>query len=512
VNEAEHALQRALSCLNGGALAESVAHAERAVALVPGNGFAHLLLGVALARAGKRDAALPVLERAARLSPDDAQVRYNFGVTLEKTGHESRAMAEYRHCLECDPHFGDALWNYGELLRLREHFALALSCFDRLAAVEGVCRPKAAHRMAVCCAHLGYADRADALFLEQIDEDDNALTRWEYALFLLRMQRFDEVWPHFAQRFEVGEEIMVGGARLPYPQWQGQFQSGATLIVTGEQGAGDEILFAGFLPALLALAQSVDMRVVVVCRAELVRLFRASFPGAQVESPMSISRAEGGVANINANLESVWHVHMGDLPLWIAKPEPGTYLVPDTADVIAAHELIGSGADESLQPGRHRPLRVGLVWSANPAVTQSNRVSRNVPSQLVNSWLSTLEGVQFYSLMPAVHAERIGEVPDLRLVDLAGFVSDFSRTAAAMQCLDAVVSVCTSSANLAGALGVDLHVLLQRHADWRWAGDGTVWYPRVETCRQTRQGDWSDCLAKLSLDLQRKVGTSDASV
>lgn len=492
-NEADQALQHALSCLNRGALADCIAYAERAVALTPANGFAHMVLGVALASAGKRDAALPVLERAARLAPGDAQVRYNFAVTLQESGHTLRAMTEYRHCLECDPDFRDALWNYGELLRLREHFALALSYFDRLVEIEKVRRPKAAHRMAVCCAYLGLAERADRLFREQIGQDDDPSTHWEYALFLLQQQRFDEAWPHYARRFEAGEQIVLQGARLPYPRWTGQFQPDTALIVTGEQGIGDEILFAAFIPALLALARPVGMRVVIVCRPELVRLFRASFPDAQVETPAAME--SGGDALPVANARAVWHVHMGDLPLWIAKPAPAAYLKPDAADVAAARELIGLH-------GNAGPRRVGLAWSANPALTRANRVSRNVPSQLVNSWFADLDGVQFHSLMPSAHDERLAEVPDLPLVDLSGFVTDFSRTAAAMQCMDAVVSVCTSSANLAGALGLELHVLLQHHADWRWADDGTAWYPRVECHRQPRPGDWSPCLARLAHTLQ----------
>jgi len=495
-------LQRALSCLDRGALADCIAYAERASALVPDNGFARMVLGVALASAGKRDAALPVLEHATRLSPGDAQVHYNFAVTLQEAGHTLRAMTEYRHCLECDPDFRDALWNYGELLRLDEHFAHALSYFDRLAAIEGTMRPMAAHRMAVCCAYLGLDDRADTLFREQIGQNDDPSTHWEYALFLLKQRRFDEAWPHYARRFDAGEQIMVRGARLPcpYPRWSGQFQPGAVLIVTGEQGAGDEILFATFVPALLALAKPIGMRVVLACRAELVRLFRASFPDAHVESSASMeSRVD---ATIVANARIVWHAPIGDLPLWIAKPPSGAYLKPDAADVTAAREWIGSRECARPRTGKGRPLRVGLVWSANPASTRSNRVSRNVPSVLLNGWFAGLDGVQFYSLMPAAHADRLTEAPDLPLVDLSRFVTDFSRTAAAMQCMDAVVSVCTSSANLAGAVGVDLHVLLQHHADWRWAGDGVAWFARVARYQQPRPGDWSPCLAQLVRTLQ----------
>jgi len=115
--------------------------------------------------------------------------------------------------------------------------------------------------------------------------------------------------------------------------------------------------------------------------------------------------------------------------------------------------------------------------------------------------------VQFYALMPLPHLERIAEVPDLPLTDLSRFVTDFSRTAAAIQCLDQVVSVCTSTANLAGALGADLHVLLQRHADWRWANNGRAWYPNVTPYRQALRGDWSACLAELAGHLARTPRT-----
>jgi tetratricopeptide (TPR) repeat protein len=364
-NEADQALQHALACLNRGALADCIAYTERAIALVAGNGFAHMVLGVALAQAGKRDAALPVLEHATRLSPGDAQVHYNFAVTLQEAGHTLRAMTEYRHCLKGDPDFRDALWNYGELLRLREHFALALSYFDRLVGIENMRRPKAAHRMAVCCSYLGLGDRADTLFREQIGQDDDPITHWEYALFLLKEQRFDEAWPHYERRFEAGEQITLQGARLPYPRWPGKFQPDAVLIVTGEQGVGDEILFAAFVPALLALAMPIGMRVVLVCRPELARLLRASFPDAQVESPASMESSVD--VNIVANAKTVWHAHIGDLPLWIAKPAPGAYLKPDASDVTAARELIGLRGNAQQQPGESRLLRVGLVWSASRA-------------------------------------------------------------------------------------------------------------------------------------------------
>lgn len=111
--------------------------------------------------------------------------------------------------------------------------------------------------------------------------------------------------------------------------------------------------------------------------------------------------------------------------------------------------------------------------------------------------LKVIGCVHFYSLMPAEHRAVLAGVPDLPVTDLSHFLTDFSRTAAAMQCLDEIVSVCTSSANLAGALGLKTHVLLQKHADWRWFGD-TAWYPDVVTYRQEARADWGTCLQALS--------------
>lgn len=530
----EETLRLAVQALSAQAWADAAQHADRAIAVAGGSGFAHMVRGVALTGLKRFDIAIPALEEATRLSPQDPRTHYNFAVSLQQMGHSLRAMAAYRACLTLNPNFADALWNYGESLRLREHFELALELFDRLAMVEGRQRPHAAHRMAVCCAYTGEAERADALFQQQLAANDDPATHWEYALFLLQQERFEPAWPHYARRFDAGERIMVRGIERPYPAWDGQFEKDALLLVTGEQGAGDEILFAAFIPGLLRRANAVGMRVVIVCRPELVRLFRASFPQVQVE-PAALLDDVANSAPFNEITGRAWHAYLGDLPRWIEKPAPAQYLQAEAADLAAARALIGvdpsadlvtaraligveSSADlvaarapTGVEPSADRrdgarPLRVGLVWSSNPAVVQDNRTARNVPSALINGWLGGLDNVRFYALMPRPHLERIAEVPDLPLTDLSSFVTDFSRTAAAMQCMDRVVSVCTSSANLAGALGVDLHVLLQRHADWRWVRGGRAWYPNVTLYQQALRGDWSPCLAALARNLGGGTG------
>lgn len=118
-------------------------------------------------------------------------------------------------------------------------------------------------------------------------------------------------------------------------------------------------------------------------------------------------------------------------------------------------------------------------------------------AERLNAYLKDIGGVHFYSLMPTEHRAVLAGVPDLPVTDLSHFLTDFSRTAAATQCLDEIVSVHPSSANLAGALGLKTHVLLQKHADWRWFGD-TAWYPDVVTYRQEARADWGTCQQALS--------------
>ncbi|MGU7770477.1 tetratricopeptide repeat protein [Burkholderia sp. MR1-5-21] len=481
--------KRAWQLLNAGHFEQSAACARQAVAIDPGSGFLRLLLGVALMQGGRRREALGELARAAELAPRDPQIRYNLAVALHESGQQELAMVEYRACLERDPNCANALWNYGELLRLREHFDKALECFDRLVRLESGLRDKAAHRMAVCCAYLGLDERAQALFETQIAEDDDPLTHWEYAHFLLGRGRFTDAWPHYARRFDAAGKIGFKGMGFPYPSWRGQFEAGSTLIVSGEQGAGDEILFAAFLPSLLQRAGAADMRVVVVCRPALVRLFSESFPSARVLGGMVAQ--EPDIREIVEETSRIWHIPIGDLPLWLDKPEPAAYLKPAPEDQNAARRLVA--ASRSSDDCR----RIGIVWSANPASTASNRLARSVPSEPLNACLKGIGGVRFFSLMPSEHRAVLAGVPDLPVTDLSCFLTDFSRTAAAMQCLDEIVSVCTSSANLSGALGLKTHVLLQKHADWRWCGN-TAWYPDVETYRQEVRADWGTCLQALS--------------
>lgn len=172
---------------------------------------------------------------------------------------------------------------------------------------------------------------------------------------------------------------------------------------------------------------------------------------------------------------------------------------PSRLVCIAGALPLPSDATTEVEPGS--PTRTAALSRNLPSGCASrpkhSGASCSVPSERLNAYLKDIGGVHFYSPMPTEHRAVLAGVPDLPVTDLSHFLTDFSRTAAATQCLDEIVSVRTSSANLAGALGLKTHVLLQKHADWRWFGD-TAWYPDVVTYRQEARADWGTCLQALS--------------
>ena len=473
---------------------------EKVLRAVPLHALATLTLGVAQTELGLGREALVSLERAVQLAPDNAMFRYNLAVTLAQYGFDERAMLEYRACLQLDSDHPDALWNYGEMLRLREHFAAALKCFERLLANRSHYL-SLHHRAAVCCNALGLDERARELFEIALKKEPDDLTHWEYAHFLLAHGEFAAGWTHYAHRFACGQKISVFCAKFPYPEWDGSMHEGSVLLVHGEQGYGDEIMFAGFLPRLMQQASLTDMRVILGCRPALVTLFETSFPGLdvlphQVDKPADISPLAGDTA-------AVFQCPIGSLPLHIG-PLPA---IPPSA-YLAAPAQLRTAFKGTLEKLAGTPkLKVGLVWGVNPSVKKYSQ-QRTLPVHLLTK-LAGLDGVRFVSLQNAERGDEVADAPDLDCIDLSRSLNNFADTAALVANLDLVITVDTSVAHLAGAMGKETWVLLQHRAEWRWGRnrDDAVWYPHTRLFHQPEPGDWHGTLRDVRMALESRLST-----
>ena len=153
-------------------------------------------------------------------------------------------------------------------------------------------------------------------------------------------------------------------------------------------------------------------------------------------------------------------------------------------------------------------LKVGLAWAGNP-YNKSDK-NRSIPLNRFESILRS-ENVRFFSLQ--VDARK-GDIEEFHLedaiVDLSDLQADFSDTASAIERLDLVVSVDTSVAHLAGAMGKPVWTLLPWLPDWRWmlGRADSPWYPAMRLYRQDTPGDWPGLLGKVREDLEKLAGSS----
>ena len=272
-----------------------------------------------------------------------------------------------------------------------------------------------------------------------------------------------------------------GTARTGLPRWNGEPLDGRRLLVTDEQGHGDMIQYARFLPE----AARRGGPVIVECQPGLERLF-AMIPGVSACTTFGTRRLP---ADLTVPMMSLPHA-LGCSRERLTAPVP--YLRAPAASQTPLPDT----------PGR----RIGIVWAAKPGdgslYTRRALDRRSCPLELFRP-LTALPGVRLHSLQKGPAAAELAP-SDLPIHDLGAGLRDFAATAAAIAALDLVISVDTSVAHLAGGLGAPLWVLLAAgQADYRWGptGETTPWYPTARLFRADVQGGWAGLIDRVAAAL-----------
>ena len=219
-----------------------------------------------------------------RLAPGVSQYHYNLAVLLQQTGQSDAAMLEYAATLRLEPRHSGALWNQANLLRADERFDAALALLERLAAIQPD-YPGLALATAVSLYGLRRLDDAMAWFGRAnagADASENArdpLVAWEMAHCVLSTGDWARGFDLYERRFEAGERTGVRCYPFPFPRWRGESLAGRSILIHGEQGLGDEIMFANTLPDLQA-AVGPEGRLLLAFDRRLVPLMARSYPAA----------------------------------------------------------------------------------------------------------------------------------------------------------------------------------------------------------------------------------------
>jgi tetratricopeptide (TPR) repeat protein len=473
-------------CLGDAAGAE--AFYRHALAAHTGSARAHNGCGLALAMQRQHAEAEACYRRALATDPKFAGAFNNLGVLLKGRGRYDEACDAYRQALAIDPSSVEALNNLGCALQEMGRIDEAKQCLARALALAAT--------YADALGNLGNAHLA-ALELDQ------ALAAYERAetlgpakpdlqlnksfVHLLRGD-FPEGWKAYEARLSM-PELAERFRGVDLPRWDGSRIEHGRLLILDEQGLGDTIQFLRFVPDVLKrVPGGVALRI-----PKSLRRLVPNWP--QVELIGDHSAPSGCLAwTPLLSLPLALGLSRGDFPA--RKP----YLaLPD-----------GLAGDWSRRFGTDG-FRIGLAWSGSRGHRRDR--DRSIPPQTLAP-MFRVPGARLFSLQKEYAP---GALDTLRtfgpIEDLSPYLADFAETGGAATAMDCVVSVDTSVAHLAGALGLKVLTLISYSPDWRWQLNraDSPWYPTMTLVRQTTPGDWRGAIDQVVTQIRTLAGSASSN-
>jgi tetratricopeptide (TPR) repeat protein len=355
-------------------------------------------------------------------------------------------------------------------------------------------------------------DEAEHYYVKALAaQPDNALWQWEYAMQLLMMGRFEQGWQHYDARLKAFDWMASGLQMYPFnfALWQGEELKDKTILIHGEQGLGDEIMFASLVPEMIARAK----RVILACSPPLVDLFTRSFSCEVIGHYRGVEAVahwqQGNEPPFLKTINNVdVHCPLGSLPRYLRKCESD--FASQTPYLKVSGNLTQNWNKKlmALRTKNETPkLRVGLMWCGNLATGLMGN-QKSIPLNVFEP-LIKIEGIEWVGLQNTEYGKQLREHKYLNIVDVSDDIKSFDDTAAIIANMDVIISVDTSVAHLAGAIGKTVWVPLCKNADWRWLaeGDKTVWYKSMQLIRQQKAGDWQFVIEQLQQALLAQVAS-----
>jgi len=479
--------------LRAGRFGEAEACLREALRLKPDDADTLNNLGTSVWQLGRTPEALAYYLRAHQFKPKDFGILNNLGIAMWDQGKPDRAATFYRRALDIEPGSFDARMNLGVALSDLGHFEDALHWVR--AALE--LRPDSADawdNVGMTLARQGNWDEAMVCYDRAIDlKPDFPEAHRNRALGWLARGDFQLGWPEAEWRLKCRNPP---GLSFPRPRWTGDDLTGRTILVHWEQGLGDTLQFARFIPEVKERGGTVW----VLCQPSLVRLVARCegvdqlFEGC---SPLPYFDVHAPLMSLPAILGST----LATLPR-------APYLSADQATIARWRPVLEQVLGVS---DLATVFTIGIVWQGNP----DNRIDRWRSFPLAElAPLAALPNVRLISLQKGAGTEQVRDLAGrFPVTELAAGLEgqedrrDFLDTAALMSLVDLVVTPETATAHLAGALGVRCWVALCHVGDWRWMidGDDTPWYPRSRLFRQAKMGEWDELFARMARVLEHEL-------
>jgi Tfp pilus assembly protein PilF len=513
-------IQRALQHFQRNELEPAAQLLQKALAAQPRDGAALHMLGVIRARTGQLDEAISLLRKALSVSKNDASLQYNLARALSDSGRDQEALPHLRKAIQLAPKYTEAWLNLGHALQRLDDLEAALKAYDEAIRLA----PDFAHAWnnkgllmrlcnrpgeAIACyekalsIHPGLAEVHcnRGVALADLGRDAEAMSAYREAIRIspdylearrciaklkLKSGQFQEVWEDFELRWQQPESTLPPFASTK-PWWQGQ-ASAHPLLLWGEQGIGDQILYASILPELSKLPQ----KKMLALDARLLPLFARSMPGFELLALDAVSD----------DMPFAEHLPLGSLPRHYRNTSQ-SFAAARAPYLFAAPQRSAELREKILQRDK---LVCGVTWNSNrkhygqsKSLSLQNMLSplAELPLHFVNlQYGDTAAERQHLQQSLGITVQNIDEVDNF---------NDIDGLAALIQACDVVLTTSNSTAHLAGALGKDTLLLLPLSRFWYWSEvDGhNPWYPSIKLFMQRSHGDWQQPLEEVRQHIQQ---------
>ena len=511
-------------------LENSIQSCVKAIQLNPNYAEAYNNLGVALQELGRLDEAAKSYNKAIQLKPDYAEAYSNFGTILQELGRLDEAVKRYNQAIQLDPNYAEAYSNLGvtqkelemleesvnslnKAIQLKPDYAEAynnlgvtqkeLGLFEQAnknynKAIQ--LKPdyaEAYYNIGVCLKDSGRPNEAADSYNKAIQlKPDYEEAHWNLSLVLLSLGDFKIGW----QKYEYGKLKKKDGRRstqAPYQEWDGETLKDKKILITAEQGVGDEVMFASCVPDII---NQHPKQVIIECDSRLVLLFKRSFTQVVVIEKKKRRRTDW----LNKVGEMDFKISIGSLPKFFRQelsdfPSRQLFLIP--SNILRAkwkqrYNEIGEG------------IKIGISWTGG-----AKGSTKKSAATTLEQWIPLFKKNAFFiNLQYGEYSDDLRQLEESTGIhiydwDDADPLTDLDNQAAQIAELDLVISFSNSTIHIAGSVGTPTWVLLTFVPDFRWILNrkDSPWYSSVKSFRQQQYGDWENVFSQVENELDMLI-------
>ncbi len=501
-----------------GKLDEAIISYRQAIALKPNYAMAHCNLGTALHESGKLNDAVLSYNKAIEIKQNFALAHNNLGTTLKDLRKLNEAVESYKKAITLQPDYAEAHDNLGTAFQEQHKLDDAIMCHKRAITIKPdyaeaynnlgtvlkeLCKldeaitnyrkaitlkpdlAEAYNNLGTALQDSGKIEEALASYKQATTlKPDFPLAHLNRSFALLLTEDFKEGWQEHKWRRSIKGHPAIISRRL---LWDGKPLNNKTILVHTEQGLGDTILFARYLPMLKAQGG----RVILECQQGLYHLLKNCNGIDEI-----IEKNSSNKLTVHHDV----HIYLLDLPEIF---ETTLDSIPSNIPYITPCPILKSQWASMFNDDKG--FKIGIVWAGNPRHVRDHNRSCT-PTDFAR--LADVPGLSFYSLQKG-HSSLDSDGPSvgMKIVNLESKINDFVDTAAVIANLDLVISVDTAVAHLTGAIGKPIWTLLPFAPDWRWLLKrvDSPWYPTMRLFRQNQPGDWNGVFKQVKQRLLKHI-------